>query len=96
MMALPTVCKKCGKVDYDPTGKVPEEDRCDCGVALEPTTWQPIDTAPQDGTLFLAYGLGGMYIAYWCDYFNKWKEAQECLTMDPDYWMPLPEPPQHD
>ena len=30
MMAYPTTCKDCGKVDFDPTGKVPDSDLCDC------------------------------------------------------------------
>ena len=61
--------------------------------------WQPIETAPQDGTLFLAYmGQGNMEIArydlergaWWIDAYapphieKRWMDA----------WMPLPEPPK--
>jgi len=61
--------------------------------------WQPIETAPKDGTLFLAYmGEGNMEIAryrlesneWWIDAYapphieKNWMEA----------WMPLPEPPK--
>jgi len=61
--------------------------------------WQPIETAPQDGTLFLAYmGNGNFEIAryrlesdeWWIDAYapphikKNWIEA----------WMLLPEPPK--
>ena len=59
--------------------------------------WQPIETAPKDGTAVLVYdgkittaewyGLGG----YWslCR-VGAWAEDSET---DPTHWMPLPDPP---
>lgn len=52
--------------------------------------WQPIETAPKDGTWFLAYEADvPMYTAHWDEdgwYDLEWK----CR---PTHWMPLPEPP---
>jgi Lar family restriction alleviation protein len=70
-------------------------------AAAEPqTSWQPIETAPKDGTLVLICGFGseGYYVAD-----AKWDG--EWLLFHPDnddhtepsynvsYWMPLPAPP---
>jgi hypothetical protein len=71
------------------------------GALTEPqTSWQPIETAPKDGTLVLICGFGseGYYVAD-----AKWDG--EWLLFHPDnddhtepsynvsYWMPLPAPP---
>jgi hypothetical protein len=67
---------------------------------LPQTSWQPIETAPKDGTLVLICGFGseGYYVAD-----AKWDG--EWLLFHPDnddhtepsynvsYWMPLPAPP---
>jgi hypothetical protein len=57
-------------------------------------TWQPIETAPRDGTTVLA----------WCD---EWKHARTAWAYEsdqwqaappsifqPTHWMPLPAPPE--
>jgi hypothetical protein len=68
--------------------------------AVPQTSWQPIETAPKDGTLVLICGFGseGYYVAD-----AKWDG--EWLLFHPDnddhtepsynvsYWMPLPAPP---
>jgi hypothetical protein len=63
--------------------------------------WQPIETAPKDGTKFLgAYsGVNDVYAAYWFadvdsiygGYFVKDGTIQ---VVKPTHWMPLPQPPQ--
>jgi hypothetical protein len=58
--------------------------------------WQPEDTAPRDGTHFLAYWYGVITIAHWNPEVSNWQEA-----FDGDFdnggelthWMPLPERP---
>lgn len=66
--------------------------------------WQPIETAPKDRTRFLAWG--GVfndlpYILAWePTEFNEampWKLVQttgRIYEHVPQYWMPLPDPPQ--
>lgn len=62
--------------------------------------WQPIETAPKDGTEILAYGRkqdGAYFVAFeygdwWCA--GPWDEGWCELNHAPTHWMPLPEPPK--
>jgi hypothetical protein len=59
--------------------------------------WQPIETAPKDGTPILGFmpkyfrGKGGQSVILWLD--MEWSDmgAHGC---DPSHWMPLPRPPE--
>jgi len=65
------------------------------------TQWQPIETAPKDGTHFLAYD--GEYIQV-CKFMKTgmlamvWDgepfSTDENTDCDATHWMPLPEPPE--
>ena len=72
--------------------------------------WQPIDTAPDDGTTILVYRAdSGVFTAHYVeedahlasamnppegDYF-WFSTCGDDLTADmPTHWMPLPEPPK--
>jgi hypothetical protein len=70
------------------------------------TEWQPIETAPKDGTriLFLAYG-DTVYLGQWSDHWGSFEPEYSEVPMfnEPDddrdvtHWMPLPLPPsKHD
>lgn len=59
--------------------------------------WQPIETAPRDGTPFLGYWAGGKHD---CSFRaikwhkeNWWETNEDYRTSEPSHWMPLPEPP---
>jgi hypothetical protein len=55
--------------------------------------WQPIETAPRDGTAILAFErdpLGGMQVVTWER--GRWLALYE-YEQEPAYWMPLPTPP---
>ena len=64
--------------------------------------WQPIETAPKDGTVFLGYKLGQFRECYkvprddcdmWC--FGGVSGADDLFpNIKPTHWMPLPTPPK--
>lgn len=70
--------------------------------------WQPIETAPKDGTkILVACAYGGVEISEWCELErfhwehvdgNLWRKVEEepsCFwnSNHPTHWMPLPPPP---
>jgi proline-rich tail region repeat protein len=56
--------------------------------------WQPIKTAPRDGSWFLggAHGCSPI-IAYWSGWDLDVKDARSGSRVYPTHWMPLPVPP---
>ena len=71
---------------------------------LKRNQWQPIETAPKDGTVFLGYKLGQFRECYkvprddcdmWC--FGGTSGADDLFpNIKPTHWMPLPKPPAID
>ena len=70
--------------------------------------WQPIETAPKDGTAIIVYGQWAAEIGDWADdppsvgvaYSNGtgWFSIHAdyySVTCDATHWMPLPNPPGH-
>ena len=62
--------------------------------------WQPIETAPKDGTKFMAYHPLKIFGGGHSIQVMKWLKGQLVYTLDhdsptvlPTHWMPLPEPP---
>lgn len=61
--------------------------------------WQPIETAPKDGTAFLAYEGGKSHPHYECWWqHNDWTDEQYWQDEadsepEPTHWMSLPAPP---
>lgn len=62
--------------------------------------WQPIETAPKDGTEVLCFSDDlGIFVAYIDDHNHnqkpKWSTGfGEKSEIDPTHWMPLPAPPK--
>jgi hypothetical protein len=66
--------------------------------------WQPIETAPKDGTWILIYkpfNLCGFDDSEWFlgKYMVRWFDGYWCISQNqmleyPTHWMPLPNPPQ--
>lgn len=59
--------------------------------------WEPIETAPKDGTDVLVfapslYGENKFQVAY-CFYGQLWEYGYEGTPITPTHWMPLPKPP---
>lgn len=60
--------------------------------------WQPIETAPKDGTIVLLYRrdwavniCAGYWDFEWCDWFSVGAPSP---FLSAAYWQPLPEPPK--
>jgi hypothetical protein len=67
--------------------------------------WQPIETAPKDGTrILLGYyyfqdeGGGSQLVAFWHQTHRMWCSTYQLFVDDspfaPTHWMPLPPPPK--
>jgi hypothetical protein len=60
--------------------------------------WQPIETAPKDGTRFWAYQESDedkQYVCFWENDFGNWEGWQTNWDNEPEptHWMPLPAAP---
>jgi hypothetical protein len=79
-------------------------ERAELMAALK-AKWQPIETAPKDGTEVLIYGLAwedaqrGNYYAVAAFLDGAWRDSPEDVDdgwemNSPTHWMPLPTPPE--
>ena len=87
-MTEPAECY-CGSISWE---RNVEERRYTCCSCKRPL-WQPIETAPKDGTCVLVYSKGRVISAYFLH--DDWLEVLHSYSFnDPTHWMPLPEPPK--
>lgn len=59
--------------------------------------WQPIETAPKDGTEVLIFDGANRTVGYFNRYWSlsvMGAYAEDDEIYDPTHWMPLPEPPK--
>lgn len=58
--------------------------------------WQPIETAPKDGTDILVYEKykDSEYIVVASNHGFYWAFDDRDTEINPTHWMPLPEPPK--
>ncbi len=65
--------------------------------------WQPIATAPKDGTRVLVCCPGATepFVAHWQVHTaatwgigNTWRDDADCTVAEPTHWMPLPAAPE--
>lgn len=58
--------------------------------------WQPIETAPKDGTNIIVYcPLPGSEYIVTARFIRVWVDSYEGEDIfNPTHWMPLPEPPK--
>ena len=64
--------------------------------------WQPLETAPKNGDMFIAYQNGSVYECRWVEYPPDLDHRGSAGFLDmtndgieyPTHWMPLPEPPK--
>jgi hypothetical protein len=64
---------------------------------IAPLVWEPIETAPKDGTCILISNgkdgiFSGMYVGYWYQE-GGWKFSIKNRIPDATHWMPLPASP---
>ena len=60
--------------------------------------WQPIETAPKDGTrILVASKMGGVYLVSWWKGKRtaRWDNGARPLYSTPTHWHPLPAPPEN-
>ena len=86
-------------------GYLTEKDAEVCLAALVPTNrngrtwamseWQPIETAPRDGTEILLWE-DGYILGSWVEEYGYFADPDGHLwkNRQPTHWMPLPAPPQ--
>jgi len=54
-------------------------------------TWQPIETAPRDGTkVLLTDGLSWIRTGYWAKRIECWSVDTAVTLNPPTHWTPLP------
>ena len=60
------------------------------------TDWQPIETAPKDGSCVLAWfdEAKHHFLLYWLNDAWRFKSTHIKPITDPSHWMPLPEEPK--
>lgn len=61
------------------------------GPGIYQVPWQPIETAPKDGTWILLFGHKQYGVGVWV--FGKWAMGSICMFEGSTHWMPLPDPP---
>ncbi len=75
-------CQRCGFVQYI---REESEDR-------DINSWQPIETAPKDGSrILLATPTGKISGGMWSLQYRVW--SWPYVMVEPTHWMPIPEPP---
>jgi hypothetical protein len=70
---------------------------------MSETRWQPIETAPKDGTPLLFTWYGGpdqdvlpVTSGFWSRVAEYWYSEISGARCKPTHWMPLPPPPEND
>lgn len=56
--------------------------------------WQPIETAPKDGSKVLILELDSVHDAVYLSRKDIWVSPDGAYGYDPTHWMPMPDPPK--
>lgn len=67
-----------------------------CLIGPAAPAWQPIESAPKDGTRIMVWDSDGVTTAHWCACQENWTEIPHNNDERSDFthWQPLPETPQ--
>ncbi len=63
--------------------------------AAERAAWQPIETAPKDGSRILLRAMS-QHVGWWEDENDWWATGLDSYVRNPTHWRPLPAPPGAD
>lgn len=69
------------------------------GLVSGKTGWQPIETAPKDGTPVLLFDCGAYWLVEWNKRTGRWEGLDSSFVASPEpgaHWMPLPAAPEGD
>lgn len=55
--------------------------------------WQPIETAPKDGTEILGFADRSQWVAWWSVENSRWEAGSVYFATELTHWQPLPAPP---
>lgn len=56
--------------------------------------WQPIESAPKDGSAILGYFDGCIEAIGFCRSYSTWMTIWDSTDCKPTHWMPLPKAPE--
>ncbi|MEM1040834.1 MAG: DUF551 domain-containing protein [Pseudomonadota bacterium] len=63
-------------------------------VVRENNDWQPIETAPLDGTDILTWDGNYHTVLFMSQYGSGWTAGNPRIKYEPTHWQPLPSPPK--
>jgi hypothetical protein len=66
-----------------------------CLPAAATPGWQPIETAPKNGTAVLGWDKDEGHYVTWCSEGSWGQSVDDCVYLQfPTHWRPLPPPPE--
>ena len=83
----------CAAVNALPELLAMAEENARLREALRPLEWQPIETAPKDGTAILIYHQNAYAQAVAAPVIDGWFLPRGGPVKNPTHWQPLPTPP---
>jgi hypothetical protein len=68
---------------------------CPSCEGVHMTGWQPIETAPKNGTAVLGWDKDEGHYVTWCSEGSWGQSVDDCVYLQfPTHWRPLPPPPE--
>lgn len=71
-----------------------EIDKLRAALSASPLAWEPIASAPKDGTPILGWSGHSYEVAVWNHASEMWLICDGEYSFDPTHWMRLPDPPK--
>jgi len=86
-----------GADEFNQWGSLSEEEKIEYAYSVA-NEWQPMKSAPTDGTYVLFWEEHDPYprIGYWSNNFASWRTRSDNFFKKPNGWMPLPAAPSEE